>query len=76
MYVNRFIDNHVEVTYVSAHTGHELGTCELPFLPISQSVKEAVAIKLSQGIPTERIMDGNKLQYLLSTQIMYCYNYL
>ena len=59
MYADKFLDDHVEVTYITAHTGHELGTCQLPYLPIPQSVKESVAIKLSQGIPAERIMDGN-----------------
>ena len=58
MYVTEFIDRHVEVTYVSAHTGHELGSPELPFLPLPESTKEAVSQKISLGIPTERILDG------------------
>lgn len=62
MYANRFIDDHVEVIYIAAHTGHELGTCQLPFLPIPHSVKESVAIKLNQGILAERIMDGNAFE--------------
>ena len=38
MYVREFLDQHVEVTYyVSAHTGHELGSPELPFLPLPES---------------------------------------
>ena len=58
MYVDKFNDDHVEVKYISAHHGHELGVCELPYLPLPQSVKESVSIKLSQGIPSERILDG------------------
>ena len=53
MYVDEFVD-HVEVKYITAHNGHELGVCELPFLPLPPSVKESVAIKISQGIPSER----------------------
>ena len=64
MYVNRFVDDQVEVTYIAAHTGHDLGTCELPFLPIPHGVRETVAIKLSQGIPAERIMDGIILNFV------------
>ena len=55
---NEFGDHHVEVKYISAHHGHELGLCELSCLPLPPSVKESVAIKLSQGIPPERILDG------------------
>lgn len=58
MYVDEFSDHHIQVKYISAHNGHELGVCELPYLPLPQSVKESVAIKLSQGIPPDRILDG------------------
>ena len=58
MYVTEFADHHVEVTYISAHTGHELGTSELQFLPLPESTKQAVSQKISLGIPTERILDG------------------
>ena len=33
----------VEVTYISAHTGHELGTSELQFLPLPESTKPDIA---------------------------------
>lgn len=59
MYVNEFSDDRIEVKYIAAHHGHELGVCELPHLPLPQSVKESVAIKLNQGIPPERILDGS-----------------
>ena len=52
MFVNRFEDGHVEVTYISGHMGHELGVCELS---LSAGVKDAVAMKLSLGIPADRM---------------------
>ena len=58
MYVTEFSDHHIEVTYISAHTGHELGTSELRFLPLPENTKQAVSQKISLGIPTERILDG------------------
>ena len=58
MYDTEFTDYHAEVTYISAHTGHELGTSELQFLPVPESAKQAVFQKISLGIPTERILDG------------------
>ena len=53
MYVNKFQDGHVELTYVKGHTGHELGVCELPHLSIPASIRETVAMKISLGIPAE-----------------------
>ena len=58
MYVTAFTDGHVEVKYISAHTAHELGTSELPHLPLPKGVKEEVALQISMGIPSERIMEG------------------
>ncbi len=58
MYVNEFRDGHVDVTYITAHTGHDLGNHELPFLPLPKSTKEVVSHKVSQGVPTARILDG------------------
>lgn len=58
MYVDEFTDLHVEVTYISAHTEHELGAVELPFLPLPAGTKEDVAQKISQGITPQRIIDG------------------
>lgn len=60
MYVNEFQDGHAEVTYIKGHTGHELGVCELPYLSIPASIRETVAMKISLGIPPERIMEGKK----------------
>ena len=40
--------------YIAGHTGHELGVCELPHLSLPASVKDAVAITLSLGIPVYR----------------------
>ena len=58
MYVNEYHDNHVEVDYVSAHTNHELGAKEMPYLPLPSSVKEEVAEKVNIGIPSQRIIQG------------------
>lgn len=65
MYVNEYIDNHVEVTYISAHSGHELGKTELQYLPLPQSTKDEVATKVSIGIPADRIKQGNCNCYVL-----------
>ena len=62
MYVDEFSDHHVEVNYITAHNGHEVGVCEIPHLPLPPSVKESVAIKLSQGIPSEWILDGKMVR--------------
>ena len=67
MYVDEFTDLHVEVTYISAHTGHELGTRELPFLPLPVSTKEEVARKICQGVTQQRVLDG-KTKVLYSSQ--------
>lgn len=59
MYVNEYYSGHVEVTYITAHTNHELGATELPHLPLPASVKKDVALKVSQGVPSDIIQDGN-----------------
>ena len=71
------MDLHVEVTYISAHTGHELGTGEITFLPLPVSTKESVAQKVSQGVTQQRILDGkvNKVWFKWSIMIMYIYRY-
>ena len=38
--------------------GHELGVSEFPFLPLPESTKQDTALKVTQGIPPQRIMDG------------------
>jgi hypothetical protein len=58
MYVTEYLDGKVEVKYISAHSNHDLGNAELPHLPLPKGVKEEIAIKLSLGIPSERIMEG------------------
>ena len=59
MYVDEYADSHVEVTYISPHTNHELGASELPHLPLPESLKEEVATKVSRRIPPEIIQRGN-----------------
>ena len=58
MYVTEHMDGKVEVKFISAHSGHDLGAAELPHLPLPKGVKEEIAIKLSLGIQPERIMEG------------------
>ena len=55
MYVDEYSDHHVEVMYISAHMNHQLGSAHLP-LPIS--TRDEVALKVSKGISTERILEG------------------
>ena len=51
---------HVVVHYIPTHTGNTPSTDELKFLPlpIATSTKDEVALKLSQGIPSKRILQG------------------
>ena len=67
MYVDYCGDGRVTVTYVTAHTNHQPGQAEDAHLPLPKSVREEIAIKLSSGIPPERVMEGtmlNKLEYV------------
>ena len=59
MYVDELRDGQISVKYVSAHTGHNLGPQELKHLPLPASTKQEVAMKISMGIPPERILQGN-----------------
>ena len=72
MYVDEYFDHHVEVTYITAHTNHQLGDVELPYLPLPKGVQEEVALKVSKGIPTERILElFHYLSTFLITPCMY-----
>ena len=64
MYVTGFIDGHVELKCISAHTAHEHCTSEFPHLPWPIGVKEEIAMKTSIGIPSERIMEGIQIAWL------------
>ena len=70
MYVNEYVDGHVEVMYLSAHLGHELGVSEFPFLPLPESTKQDTALKVTQGIPPQRIMDGKVMTSLLQINLL------
>lgn len=48
----------VSVKYVSSHTNHDLSLAQAKFLPLPKDVKDGIAIKLSLGIPIDRILDG------------------
>ena len=54
MCVNELQDGQVLVLYISAHTGHDMGA---KHLRLPKSTKETIALKLSEGIPTQRIID-------------------
>ena len=58
MNVDYYGDGHVTVMYVTAHTNHQPGPREDAHLPLPKSIREEIAIKLSNGIPPERIMEG------------------
>ena len=58
MYVDEYVDGHVEVKFITAHTNHELGATELPFLPFPKGIREEVALKVNKSIPPERILKG------------------
>lgn len=58
IYVDYHEDGHVTVTHVTGHTNHEPGLHEDKYLPLPRSIREEIAIKLSNGIPDDRIMEG------------------
>ena len=58
MYVDELKSGRITVQYVSAHTGHELGPQELKYLQLTESTKEEVYMKIGQGIPPKRILQG------------------
>ena len=60
MYVDVKHNGHVRVTYISAHTNHVLGPSEDAYIPLPKSVREEIALKLSCGIPPDRIMEGKQ----------------
>ena len=62
MYVDVHEARHVTVRYIPTHTGHKPDCMELKFLPLPESTKEEVSLKLSQGIPTKRILQGIYIQ--------------
>ena len=75
MYVDEYEDGHVEVTYLTAHSGHELGSNQLLYLPLPNSTKETVALKISQGIPPGRIIDGNSVIILIHNYFCSLFHY-
>ena len=58
MYASVYGDGHVELTYVTGHTNHQPGPSEDAYLPLPSSTREEIALKLANGIPPERIMEG------------------
>ena len=64
MYASVYGDGHVELTYVTAHTNHQPGQSEDAYLPLPSSSREEIALKLTNGIPPERIMEGITISYM------------
>ena len=48
----------VEVSYIATNTNHELGVNESKQLKLSNTIRESMSIKLQEGLPIKRIMDG------------------
>ena len=48
----------VDVSYVSGHTGHSPDLQECKFLPLSNSAKDRIVQKLSDGVTMTRIVEG------------------
>jgi hypothetical protein len=57
-YVDLHESKRVTVRYIPTHTGHKPGDSELKFLPLPESTKDEVTLKLAQGIPSKRILQG------------------
>ena len=75
MYVDEHMNGRVSVHYVSTHMGHELGPQELKYLLPPESTKEEVSVKISMGIPPERILKGNHTIHFLYMYMLRYYTY-
>ena len=60
MYVDFYEDSHVTVLHVMGHINYQPGPHEDMYLSLPKNIREEIAIKLSNGIPAERIMEGNQ----------------
>ena len=58
MYVDEYFDHHVEVKDITAHTNPLLGVAELPNPALPKGIRGEVDLKVSKGIPAERILEG------------------
>ena len=58
MYVDVHGSKHVVVRYIPTLTGHTPSSDELKFLPLPVSTKDEVELKVSQGIPSKRVLQG------------------
>ena len=72
MYVTKFNSGKINVKYISVHSNHTPGKEEDAFLPLPTSTKEEIEMKLSLGIPIERIMNGiNKFNDVLTMVMLF-----
>ena len=67
MYVTLKASGTVVVNYISSHTNHDLSLAQVKFLPLPKDTKDSIAIKLTLGIPIDRIMDGTSKHYSTCT---------
>ena len=58
MYVDLHESKRVTVRYIPTHMGHKPGYSGLKFLPLPESTKDEVTLKLAQEIPSKRILQG------------------
>ena len=57
IYTDHYTDGHVTATHVTAHTNHQPGPHEETYLPLPNSVKFAVAVKLGNGISPKKVIE-------------------
>ena len=67
----------VHVKYISLHSNHDLSLDQAKFLLLPKDIKNSTAIKLAQGIPNDRILDGKAhiIVTLLSIDIIKCFRH-
>lgn len=61
MYVDLHVSKRVTVRYIPTHTGHKPAYNELKFLPLPESTKDEVSLKLAQGISSKRVLQGGNV---------------
>ena len=53
-----YINGTVHAKYISSHSNHDLSLDQTKFFLFPKDIKNSIAIKLAQGIPIDRILDG------------------
>ena len=71
IYVTQSSDGSVHIVHTSTHTNHSLAIeDEAKSIPLPKSTQDEISAKLQQGIPVDRIMEGNfsYVMYITATQ--------